>query len=78
MGTLTNLCDYKKDEWREVFATDGTNSTLQVFANTKTGEAEIVQMDDEGDAIRTTLTTRDFWHLVEVLNKHCITSNEKV
>jgi len=54
MGTVINLRDYK-DDWKEVFTTDGPNTTLQVYVNTRTGEAEIVQMNDEGEAIRTTL-----------------------
>jgi hypothetical protein len=75
MGKVINLRDYR-DEWKEIFATDGQASTLQVYVNFQTGEAEVVQMNDDGEAIRTTLVARDLNHLVEVLNKAIIdTSN---
>jgi hypothetical protein len=43
------------DSWEEVFTTDGPNSTLQVYVNKKTGEIDIVQMNDDNEAIRTSL-----------------------
>jgi hypothetical protein len=58
MGTVINLRDYQ-DEWKEVFATDGPNSTLQVYVNKRTGAAEVVQQNDDGETIRTPLDFAD-------------------
>lgn len=45
--------------WRETLTVDGESSTLQVYVNQRTGEVEIVQMNDEGESIRTTLDPDD-------------------
>jgi len=58
MGTVINLRDYQ-DEWKEVFRTDGPNSTLQVYVNKRTGAAEVVQQNDDGETIRTPLDFAD-------------------
>lgn len=58
MGQVINLRDYR-EEWKEVFATEGPNSVLQVFVNKRTGEAEVYQMNDDGEAIRTPMDFQD-------------------
>ena len=67
MGTVIQLRDYLNDGWKEVFATDGPNSSLQVYVNKRTGEAEIVQMNDDNECIRTPLNPEDALILVSTL-----------
>lgn len=78
-SNVIQLADYRfgGDDWKEVYSTDGQNSTLQVFVNKKTGEAEVVQMNDDNEAIRTYLSARDLYNLVDVLAKHRVISNVK-
>jgi len=78
MGKVIQLRDYTAPEWKEVFSADSESSTLQAFVNTKTGEAEIVQMNNDNEAIRTYLSARELFNLVEVLTKHRVISNQKV
>lgn len=59
MGDVIRLTDYLDGEWKEVLALDGDNSTLQVYVNKKTGQAEVVQMNDDNEAIRTVLNPID-------------------
>lgn len=56
---LIRISDYLDDGWEEAFSTDGPNSSFQVFVNRKTGEVEFVQMNDDGECIRTTLSAAD-------------------
>jgi hypothetical protein len=56
MGKVIKLSDYVMN-WRQIFATDSDNSTLQIYVNERTGEFEIVQMNDDGEVIRTCLST---------------------
>lgn len=67
MGTLHHLDDYRFP-WHEVLTVDGQASTLQVFRNDMTGEIEIAQMNDEGEAVRTTLSRLDVDSLKRVLD----------
>lgn len=66
MGKLIRLADHIYN-WRQVYAHDGEQTTLQVYVNEGTGELEIVQMNDEGEAVRTCLSTVDSVGLVESL-----------
>ena len=71
MGEVINL-DLFRAPWKEVLSTDDCNggpSTLQVYVNQNTGQIEIVQMNDDYDAIRTTLSSTDVSFLFEVLSK---------
>lgn len=71
MGEVINL-DLFRAPWKEVLSTDDCNggpSTLQVYANENTGQVEIVQMNDDYEAIRTTLSASDVSYLAEVLSK---------
>ncbi len=58
MGDLIRLADHIYP-WKQVYAIDSANSTLQIYMNEGTGELEVVQMNDEGEAIRTCLSTCD-------------------
>lgn len=58
MGELIRLSDVRYP-WKELATIDGPNSTLYVYSNTQTGEAEIVQMNDDGESIRTVLAPED-------------------
>lgn len=58
MGEVINLRDYQ-NPWKEVLTVDDEASTLQVYVNRQTGEAEVVQMNDDGEAIRTQLDPVD-------------------
>ena len=66
MGDLIKLEDYKFP-WREVFASDGPASTLQIYVNDHTGEAEIVQMNDDDMSIRTCVDAEDAAQIAVVL-----------
>jgi hypothetical protein len=55
--------------WKEAFVADGEVSTLQVYVNTRTGQAEVVQTNDDGEAIRTLLSGADALYLAETLIK---------
>lgn len=58
MGTVIQLDKYR-DDWHEAFTADGHSSTLRVYVNKHTGELEVVQMNDEGEAIRTVFNRSD-------------------
>lgn len=66
MGDLIRLKDYRYP-WREVITVDGNASTLQVYKNTQSGEVDVVQMNDDGETIRTVLTPADAELLHEAL-----------
>jgi hypothetical protein len=68
VDNVVKISDYQHP-WKEVFTADCTSSTLQIYVNERTGECEIVQMNDEGEAIRTQLTNADRSLLAEVLTK---------
>jgi hypothetical protein len=71
MGEVINL-DLFRAPWKEVLSTDDCNggpSTLQVYVNQRTGQVEVVQMNDDYEAIRTTLSASDVSYLAEVLSK---------
>ena len=67
MSNVIQLSDYRDDGWKEVFTTDGPSSTLQVYLNGKTGEAEVVQQNDDNETIRTPLSAIDAQLLVNAL-----------
>lgn len=58
MGEVINLRD-RQNPWKEVLTLDAEESTLQVYVNKQTGEAEIFQINDDGEAIRTQLDATD-------------------
>lgn len=64
MGEVINI---RPSEWDEAFAIDGPGATLQLYVSADTGEAEIVQMDDAGKAIRSILTEQDVERLQAAL-----------
>lgn len=66
MGKVVRISDFI-NKWNEVFVHDGEHSTLQVYRNDGTGELEIVQMNNEGEAIRTCLSTVDSACLIEAI-----------
>ena len=68
MGELINLENYRYP-WREVFSCDGPASCVQVYVNDLTGEAEVVQSNDDGEVIRTPLQPLDVTMMVAVLSK---------
>jgi len=67
-NNLIRLCDYIY-KWKQIFAVDSTSSTIQFHINEGTGELEICQMNDEGEAIRTCLSTVDSVCLSEALKQ---------
>lgn len=67
MGKLIKLGDYMY-KWKQIASFDGSNSTLQIYMNTSSGEIEIVQMNDEGEAIRTCLSTVDSVSLSKLIS----------
>ena len=58
MGEIIKLDNYRFP-WKEVLTLDSESSTLQVYVNQQTGEAEVVQMNDDNEAIRTVLNQED-------------------
>ena len=58
MGKVIRLDDFRFP-WKEVMTVDSDSTTLQVYVNERTGEAEVVQMNDEGEVIRTPLAPVD-------------------
>lgn len=58
MGTVIWLSD-RREAWYELFKVDRPGSTLQVYANRATGELEIIQMNDDGEMIRTCMDADD-------------------
>lgn len=59
MGELIVL-DMYRQPWRMVLKVDTPESTVQVYVNDSTGEVELVQHNDEGEAIRTVISRSDF------------------
>ena len=55
MGTVVRLDDFRRSPWREALSIKNESSTIQVYVNDETGEVELAQMNDEGEAIRTVL-----------------------
>jgi len=66
MGDLIRLSDHL-NPWREVLTLDGIASTLQIYVNNVTGEIDIVQMNDECEAIRTVISAKDAQALVKAI-----------
>jgi len=58
--------DYK-DTWKLLFEHSGEFSTLQIYVDERSGEMELVQMNDEGEAIRTCLSSLDSSDLIHSL-----------
>lgn len=58
MCKVINISDWRQT-WREAVTLDSEHSTIQAYVNDATGEVEIVQMNDDGEVIRTTLTKVD-------------------
>ena len=58
MGEVIQMSEY--GYWRETLSvTDENDTSLQIFVNTRTNETEIVQMNSEGEAIRSLLSALD-------------------
>jgi hypothetical protein len=77
MGDVIQLDEFKFP-WKEVFTLDGMASTLQIYANERTGEIEVVQMNDDNEVIRTPISAGDTYQLVDVLTRvKMITNKEK-
>jgi len=66
MNNLIHLSKYIYT-WKMLFEHDCENSTLQIYYNESTGEMEIVQMNDEGEMIRTCLGKIDSTNLIHVV-----------
>lgn len=58
MGNVISIDEYRSP-WREVFSSDGETTSIQLYMNSRTGEVEIVQTNDDGESIRTVLTSLD-------------------
>lgn len=56
MGELIVLDDYRQ-QWRKALQVHTDASTLSLFVNDRTGEAEIVQINDEGESISTSISS---------------------
>ena len=67
MGKLIYLDDYRRPPYKEVLSVTRGLSHLQAFVNTATGELEVVQSNDEGEAITTVLTPDDLASLLSGL-----------
>lgn len=61
MGDVVNIKDYQPvaDSWQPVLTVDSNVASLQVYVNPRTREAEIVQSNNDGTAIRTVLCPSD-------------------
>jgi hypothetical protein len=57
-GEVIRMADFQ-NPWKQVWAFDSEASSLQVYVNERTGEAEIVQMNDDNECIRTPLNSID-------------------
>ncbi len=68
MGNVIRLADHIYP-WKLSFASDSEHSTLQVYVNERSGEIEVVQMNDEGEAIRTCLNVIDSANLSEAVSR---------
>lgn len=71
MGEVIKF-DLYRTQWKEVISTDDCNggpSTLQAYVDERTGQVEIVQMNDEYEAIRTTLSAADVRQLTEIFSR---------
>jgi len=58
MGKLLKLEDYRYT-WKQVFAHDGEYTTMQTYVDSATNAIEIVQFNDDGEAVRTYLSGTD-------------------
>lgn len=67
MSNVINMHDYV-DPWKELASFDNGDTTLQVFQNAVSGELELVQVNGEGEAIRTELSPVDAKLLAAVLS----------
>lgn len=73
---VIKISDYQFP-WKEAFSSDSETSTLQVYVNERTGESEVVQMNDDGEAIRSQLSVAATYLLAEVLTRACVIPNGK-
>jgi hypothetical protein len=58
LDNVINMHDFC-NPWKEVLTIDNECSMLQVYLNERTGEVEIVQMNDNCEVIRTQLSSTD-------------------
>lgn len=67
MGDVINMFD-SLYTWKEVFFVDSPCTTLRVYVDSRTGAGEIVQMNDEGETVRTPLRKDDVLLLMAALH----------
>lgn len=66
MGEVIRL--RRAPHWEEALSIDSHVSTLQLYVLKEgEGQAEIVQLNDDGESIRTTLSAQDVDDLIEAL-----------
>jgi len=68
MGDLIRFSDYVSS-WTEILTVNAERSTLHVYTNRHDEIVEIVQVNDEGEAIMTTLRSDDIDRLASALAK---------
>jgi len=55
MSNVVKLSDYQVDPWEETFSSEVNETLLQVFVNRHTGAMYIVQVNSDGESLRTVL-----------------------
>lgn len=55
MGDVINIFEATND-WDEILSVEGKISTLNVFRNNRTGEVDIVMLNDDNEAVSITLS----------------------
>lgn len=68
MGDVVRMSDFVYP-WKEILTVDNECNTCHVYLNTGTGEIEIVQINDDGESIRTQFDTVETASLVSAIEK---------
>lgn len=55
MSRIVSISDFLDSAWSEAFSSQNDGASLHVFQNSRTGELEIVQVNDQGEANRIVL-----------------------
>lgn len=67
-NNIVNMNDYKYP-WKEELCVDTDYSSCHVYTNSKTGQIEVVQMNDDGKSNRTIFSILETEILRDILNR---------
>lgn len=58
----------ERPDWNELYKHEGKRSTLYLYENTRTGEVDLVQVNDDGESITSRLDPSSVTSMIKALN----------